>query len=38
MRDSAKNKDIGLLIIRVVLGLFFVLLYGGPRLLGGPER
>ena len=38
MRDSAKFNDIGLLIIRIVLGLFFVLLYVGPRLLGGPEQ
>lgn len=38
MRDSAKYNDAGLLIIRLVLGLFFVLLYGGPRLLGGPEH
>ncbi len=38
MRDSAKYNDIGILIIRLVLGLFFVFLYGAPRLLGGPEQ
>lgn len=33
----SKYRDLGLLIIRLGLGLSFVLLHGGPKLLGGPD-
>ncbi len=32
-----RNADVGLLIIRVVLGAMFML-HGAPKLFGGPER
>lgn len=38
MRASSKNLDIGLLIIRLILGIAFVFVYGGPRLLAGPHH
>ena len=32
------NADVGLLIMRIGLGLCFVTLHGGPKLLAGPEK
>lgn len=33
----SRYRDFGLLILRVGLGIFFIL-HGWPKLLGGPER
>lgn len=37
---SIDNKygDIGLLIIRIGLGLSYVIIHGAPKIVGGPER
>lgn len=37
MNLSSNSKDLGLLILRVGIGVMFVL-HGIPKLLGGPER
>lgn len=37
LSSLGKYKDIGLLILRVGLGLSFLLLHGYPKLAGGPE-
>ena len=37
LSSLGKYRDIGLLIIRVGLGLSFLLLHGYPKLIGGPE-
>jgi putative oxidoreductase len=31
------NKDIGLLLLRVGIGLSFIFTHGGPKLVGGPD-
>ena len=33
-----KHKDLGLLVVRIGLGLAFLLIHGLPKLQGGPER
>ncbi len=33
-----KNADLGIFILRVGLGVMFVVAHGLPKLLGGPER
>ena len=33
-----QRRDLGLLLLRLGLGLMFVVVHGGPKLLGGPER
>lgn len=38
LQDSAQRRDLGLLILRIGLGLTFVFIHGGPKLIGGPER
>jgi len=37
-RDPEKRRDLGLLVVRIGLGLTFLFIHGGPKLLGGPER
>lgn len=37
LSSLGKYKDTGLLIVRVGLGLSFLLLHGYPKLVGGPE-
>lgn len=37
-KDPAKRRYLGLLTIRIGLGLTFLFIHGGPKLLGGPER
>jgi putative oxidoreductase len=37
-RIMYKYKDLGLLILRVGIGLSFILIHGLPKLKGGPER
>lgn len=32
----SKYREVGLLLIRVGLGLMFLLVHGGPKLMGGP--
>jgi putative oxidoreductase len=34
--DTDKARDIGLLILRIGIGLMFAVVHGGPKLLGGP--
>lgn len=36
LSSLGKYKDIGILVIRVGLGLSFLLFYGYPKLIGGP--
>jgi putative oxidoreductase len=39
MRDStSKHIDIGLLIMRIGLGLMFIFFHGWAKITGGPER
>jgi len=33
-----RNRDLGLLILRIGLGAMFIIQHGGPKLFGGPER
>lgn len=33
-----KHKDLGLLILRIGIGLSFLIIHGWPKLQGGPER
>jgi putative oxidoreductase len=37
LSSLGKYRDTGLLILRVGLGLAFIILYGFPKLTGGPE-
>src|SRR5690606_16547848 len=37
LSSLGKYKDTGLLILRIGLGLSFLLLHGYPKLVGGPE-
>jgi len=37
LSSLGKYKDFGLLILRIGLGLSFLLLHGYPKLAGGPE-
>lgn len=32
------RRDLGLLVLRLGLGLTFLFVHGGPKLFGGPER
>ncbi|AKU93179.1 DoxX family protein [Vulgatibacter incomptus] len=34
--SSEKQRDIGLLLVRVGIGLMFILAHGLPKLMGGP--
>lgn len=34
---DSKYQDFGLLLMRVGLGLMFILFHGGPKMLAGPE-
>ncbi|MDQ7053930.1 MAG: DoxX family protein [candidate division KSB1 bacterium] len=34
----AKYGDLGLLVARLGVGLMFIFVHGGPKILGGPER
>lgn len=39
MKFKIKNHpDLGLLIIRIILGLGYIFVHGAPKLFGGPER
>ncbi len=38
LRNPEQRRDLGLLIVRIGLGLTFLFIHGGPKLLGGPER
>lgn len=33
-----RNKDIGLLILRIGIGISFIFVHGLPKMIGGPER
>lgn len=33
-----KYPDLGLLFLRIGIGVSFIIFHGGPKLLGGPER
>ena len=35
---AAKYRDAGLLVIRIGLGLFYMIVHGAPKLFGGPEK
>jgi putative oxidoreductase len=35
---NSKYNDIGLLIIRLGLGLSYIIIHGAPKITGGPER
>ncbi len=35
--EKEKARDVGLLILRLGLGVMFVAVHGGPKLFGGPE-
>jgi len=37
-KTSGIYTDIGLLIIRVGLGLSYIIIHGGPKIMGGPEK
>lgn len=37
LSSLGKYKDLGLLILRIGLGLSFIFLHGYPKLVGGPE-
>jgi len=37
-KDSARPIDLGLLVLRVGIGLFFAVAHGLPKLMAGPER
>jgi putative oxidoreductase len=37
MEDSKKHTDLGILILRIGIGLAFALVYGQPKMWGGPE-
>lgn len=37
LSSLGKYKDIGILVMRVGLGLAFMVLYGYPKLTGGPD-
>lgn len=34
----SNHKDIGILILRIILGVEFIFLHGLPKLIGGPPR
>lgn len=38
MNNLSQYADNGLLLIRIVLGLMFLLVYGGPKLFGGSAQ
>lgn len=38
MKALKTNVDLGLLILRVGIGLAFCYVYGYPKLMGGPEK
>lgn len=38
MSNINKKKDIGILIIRIVVGICMLTLHGLPKLMGGPEK
>lgn len=37
LKGLTKYRDEGLLLLRIGIGLSYILLHGGPKLLGGPE-
>lgn len=37
LSSFGKYKDLGLLLMRIGLGLFFITIHGFPKLAGGPE-
>jgi putative oxidoreductase len=37
MKFFDKNKDLGILILRIGVGLSFILVHGLPKITGGPE-
>jgi len=37
LSSLGKYKDLGLLLMRIGLGLFFITIHGFPKLAGGPE-
>ena len=38
MSREREGDDLGLLVLRIGIGVMFILVHGGPKLLGGPER
>jgi putative oxidoreductase len=38
MSREREGKDLGLLVLRIGIGVMFILVHGGPKVLGGPER
>lgn len=38
MSRTNSSKDIGLLILRVVIGICMIAFHGLPKLIGGPEK
>lgn len=34
---DTKYQDFGLLLLRVGLGLMFIIFHGGPKMIGGPD-
>ena len=37
LSSLSKQKNFGLLVFRVVIGLIFIVFHGYPKLIGGPE-
>ncbi len=35
---DSKYQDFGLLVLRVGLGLMFIIFHGGPKMIEGPDR
>jgi putative oxidoreductase len=38
LKALAKNRDLGLLVLRLGLGLTFIFIHGAPKLFGGPAK